>query len=236
MSNDREFTLSELSALADTPARTIRYYVAQGLLPAPGRDGPTTRYGEGFLARLRLIRQLRESYLPLSGIRARLAGITDAEAIALVETPAVEPPDSALDYVRALLGGVHPGLRLERGQSESRLAEPLLADPALPEAAHAKLAHAELANAEPPGFSIGSIAEVGRARPARAVDVRARATVRASATDRPTAPIPERSQWERIVLEPDVELHVRRPLSRVQNRRVVRLLAFARELNEGVQR
>jgi len=42
----------------------------------------------------------------------------------------------------------------------------------------------------------------------------------------------ERSQWERISLCPDVELHIRRPLSRQQNRRLDRLLTFARELFE----
>jgi len=41
-----------------------------------------------------------------------------------------------------------------------------------------------------------------------------------------------RSQWERIALSPDIELHVRRPLSRDQNRRMERLLAFAREILE----
>ena len=38
------------------------------------------------------------------------------------------------------------------------------------------------------------------------------------------------SQWERIEIAPDVELHVRRPLSRHQNRAVERLIAFARNL------
>jgi DNA-binding transcriptional MerR regulator len=40
----------------------------------------------------------------------------------------------------------------------------------------------------------------------------------------------ERSQWERVQLAPDVEIHVRRPLSREQNRRVDRLIQLAREL------
>jgi hypothetical protein len=48
----------------------------------------------------------------------------------------------------------------------------------------------------------------------------------------PLPPNPERSQWERIAIEPDIELHVRRPLSRTQNRRVERLIAFARQLLE----
>lgn len=48
----------------------------------------------------------------------------------------------------------------------------------------------------------------------------------------PTTNPVERSQWERVVLAPDVELHVRRPLSRPQNKRVDRLVTIARELLE----
>jgi DNA-binding transcriptional MerR regulator len=43
----------------------------------------------------------------------------------------------------------------------------------------------------------------------------------------------ERSQWERIPLSDDIELHVRRPLSRLDNRRVDRLLDEARRVFEG---
>jgi len=46
------------------------------------------------------------------------------------------------------------------------------------------------------------------------------------------APPTERSQWERIVLTPDVELHIRRPLARAQNKQVDRLVTIARELLE----
>lgn len=52
----------------------------------------------------------------------------------------------------------------------------------------------------------------------------------------PAAPPPahtstsERSQWDRIVLAPEIELHVRRPLSRVMNRKLERLLELAREV------
>lgn len=41
-----------------------------------------------------------------------------------------------------------------------------------------------------------------------------------------------RSQWERITLAPDVELHLRRPLSREQNRQVERLMEAARYIFE----
>lgn len=46
------------------------------------------------------------------------------------------------------------------------------------------------------------------------------------------APAAERSQWERIALGPDLELHVRRPLSRMQNKLVDKLLDYARRLLE----
>lgn len=53
------------------------------------------------------------------------------------------------------------------------------------------------------------------------------------------APVPppddvrlERSQWERIDLAPDVELHIRRPLARTTAKRIDRLIAIARDLLE----
>ena len=42
----------------------------------------------------------------------------------------------------------------------------------------------------------------------------------------------ERSQWERIALTEDFELHIRRPLSRDANRRLERLLEQARRIFE----
>jgi DNA-binding transcriptional MerR regulator len=46
---------------------------------------------------------------------------------------------------------------------------------------------------------------------------------------------PVRSQWERITLAPDIELHLRRPLSRGVNKKVERLLDVARDLFEEDQ-
>jgi hypothetical protein len=50
----------------------------------------------------------------------------------------------------------------------------------------------------------------------------------ASAASAPS--VSERSQWDRITLAPDVELHVRRPLTRDMNRRIEKLLDAARDL------
>ena len=45
-------------------------------------------------------------------------------------------------------------------------------------------------------------------------------------------PASDRSQWQRITLTDDIELHVRRPLSRDANRRLERLLEQARRIFE----
>ena len=49
--------------------------------------------------------------------------------------------------------------------------------------------------------------------------------------DASAAPL-ERSQWERIALGADVELHIRRPLTRTQQKGIDRLVTIARELLE----
>ena len=48
--------------------------------------------------------------------------------------------------------------------------------------------------------------------------------------DAGSAHVPDRSQWERLALHPDVELHVRRPGSRATNRKVEKLVEFARTI------
>jgi hypothetical protein len=63
--------------------------------------------------------------------------------------------------------------------------------------------------------------EIGTAPPAPAASV---------ATPKEPAPAAERSQWDRIALTDDIELHVRRPLSRQDHRRVERLITIARQV------
>lgn len=43
---------------------------------------------------------------------------------------------------------------------------------------------------------------------------------------------PGRAQWDRITIAPDVEVHIRRPLTREQNKQVERLLEAARDIFE----
>jgi DNA-binding transcriptional MerR regulator len=66
-------------------------------------------------------------------------------------------------------------------------------------------------------------------RPRRSMDDTATPEPEAAAAPTPPESTVERSQWERIVLGPDVELHIRRPLSRQASKRVERLIEFARD-------
>ena len=65
--------IAELARRAGVTPRTIRYYVAEGLLPPPGGRGQRRAYGRAHLERLETIRQLKVAYLPLHEIRRRLA-------------------------------------------------------------------------------------------------------------------------------------------------------------------
>jgi DNA-binding transcriptional MerR regulator len=187
--HESRYTLTELADLAIVTPRTIRYYIAQGLLSGPASSGPGAKYGDDDLARLRLIKRLQAEHLPLAEIRQRLAGVSDEALDAFFRTPPPAPQDSALEYIRRIT-------------SQPRAAEA----PALYRMAALTDAPTDPAAPEP--------------LPAMA----------------PPAPVPdvrlERSQWERIDLAPDVELHIRRPLARATAKRVDRLISIARDLLE----
>jgi DNA-binding transcriptional MerR regulator len=67
-------TLSALSAETGFPERTIRYYIARGLLPGPVRGGRGAAYTEEHLERLEAIRQLQAKGLMLTEIARALGG------------------------------------------------------------------------------------------------------------------------------------------------------------------
>src|SRR5262249_19567514 len=78
--SDVTYKLDEVARAAGTSARTVRYYVQRGLLPAPVFRGKDTAYGHEHLVRLRAIRKLQDAFFPLDAIaveleRRSLAGI-----------------------------------------------------------------------------------------------------------------------------------------------------------------
>ena len=222
---DDPYSLSDLARLADVTPRTVRYYVTLGLLPSPEAAGPATRYGEGHLARLRLIRRLQRDHLPLAEIRIRLERMSDDEIVATVSALDAREPDPSQDpgdtlaFVHSLMqqSGIRPAVA-DRGPtpgvSMHRMAVTQSLDAALPLAAAGPPPGALAWSAPVPGApgSAGSVAESGSASAPR--------------------PGPDRTTWERIAISPDVELHVRRPLDRTTNKRVDQLARIARELFE----
>jgi len=180
MSPDGSYTIGDLADLTDVTPRTIRYYVAQGLLASPSGAGPGARYDEDHLRRLRLIRRLQAEHLPLAEIRKRIESMTADEVEAAISRDVEAARGSALDYLDSVLGG--------HAAREVPMLFAIAARPAAP-----TLGRVALPPASPP-------------------------------------PISERSQWDRIQLDPDIELHVRRPLSRIQHKRVERLVELARQI------
>jgi len=78
------YTMADLEAESGMTARTIRYYIAEGLLPPAYGRGPTAVYDADHLLRLRYIQRLKDERMPLGDIKARLNGLTpDDIAIAL---------------------------------------------------------------------------------------------------------------------------------------------------------
>jgi DNA-binding transcriptional MerR regulator len=274
---DRDgLSLTELARRADVTPRTVRYYIAQGLIPAPAA-GPGQHYGQGQLLRIALIKRLQREHLPLAEIRARLSTLDDAavaSALSEAETgddetaaahavEAATSPDRerALSYIRRVLDegatrragsmrtvmapspprrSVEPSLPAAAGESPSLASSAPLAGSAPTEgsgphlaegtASHSllrRLAPAPRARYEPQlpdEYPLRDDSHAPDAIPSR---------VSPSPAVGPHINPGERSTWERIPLAADLELHVRRPLDRETNRRLDRLLAFARELFEG---
>lgn len=63
--NSEEFLIGELAEKAGVSVRTIRYYVSEGLLPSPEIRGRYTVYDEDYLNRIRLIKRLKDAFLPI---------------------------------------------------------------------------------------------------------------------------------------------------------------------------
>jgi DNA-binding transcriptional MerR regulator len=186
-----DYSLADLTKLTGVSPRTVRYYISQGLLPAPTQQGSNARYSDAHLGRIRVIRKLQSAHLPLAEIRRRLDSLRPDEVASLAETDAdaASPDGTALDYIQSLL---------------KPTGSPVFTTP-IPPAAMAA---------------------------ARSTSIRADEASKPSEEPPPASGVgePDRAQWERITLDPDVEIHIRRPLTRQHNRRVERLIAIAREL------
>jgi DNA-binding transcriptional MerR regulator len=113
---DPDLTADELAARVGIPVRTLRFYLAEKLLPGPGSRGRGAAYGREHLLRLRLIRRLVERRVPIAEIRDTLTRLSTPEVDALLqsedrraaELERTSPATSPRDYVAHLLTRSRP--------------------------------------------------------------------------------------------------------------------------------
>ena len=72
MAEDAPYGIEDLAALAGVTRRTVRYYVQEGLIPAPLGVGRGRHYGPEHLARLQSVKGLQERGLSLDEVRHEL--------------------------------------------------------------------------------------------------------------------------------------------------------------------
>jgi DNA-binding transcriptional MerR regulator len=202
-------SIEDLAEATDLPVRTIRYYIAEGLLPGPGSRGKLATYGEEHRARLRLIRRLVERRVPLAELRERLAALTLDDVRLLLR----EEDELAADLrqaeqtasPKAYISGL---LKRARAAREGSPGEASLAYPQPPRSPR-------------PAGSPGRYGEGASELPAP----------RGPVTGHMPVPHPAES-WQRWELVPGVELHVRADAERRHRDLIRRLLADVRGFQE----
>jgi DNA-binding transcriptional MerR regulator len=203
-------TLAELAAAAGLQARTLRSWVAQGLLPGPLSRGPLARYPAEALPRVLAVRAMRDRLgMPLAAIRQELLVATPAQLEAHAAKAAglaPEAPDAeataetALDYLRALRSRVPAAPSPPLAMSMRPEPPASMPQPAPPVSGFAALEQ-----------QLGE----GRASPPR----KTRA-----------------EEWLRLPITPDVELAVRAPLDAEQRTRLERCADLIRHILLGRDR
>lgn len=214
-----EFGIAELAERAKVTPRTIRYYVAERLLPPPGGTGQHRVYTEEHLLRLEAIKRLKAAYLPLAAIRDRLTGLSVAELNRLVETPVSAARNSALDYIASILNA-EPRTRTRYPRptvaSERELPRPQIQEASGP------------AYAEPPRMQTLGY-ESSPVMPSASF-------LRAIRSSPSADEAPASTVWHRVTLATGVELHYQLSGDRRRDAAVVRFIREATRLfGEAVQ-
>jgi len=231
------YTIGDLADAAEVTPRTIRYYTAEGLLPPPDTRGRYALYGEDHLLRLRLIARLKEAYLPLSEIKARMERLSAEQVAKLLAEygPPSAPDGSAADYIAHVLTASAASLA---SQEDRRRVE---AKPNVPAArvmaespAGYTAAPEQSASAGLPRGSNLPIGFAAPAPPAPSPPALARSSLKHIASQRgdavSAAQAAAEETWRRLLLAPGVELHIREPAPPGGQDRIDRLIELAREL------
>ena len=203
-------SLGDLTESAGVSVRTVRYYIAEGLLPPPEGAGPQSAYTPGHLDRLRLIQRLKAAYLPLKEIRRRLAGLDDEAVRSLLG----ENVDAARDSEAPPPGG---DVHLEEARKYLALLEGRETYRTEPMALQFDLA-------APPA------AAEQRPAPARRQAPRPAGVFPATPPHAQDEPATERELWRRIALGDEAELVISDRVYARHRERVDWLVRWARKV------
>ena len=239
------YTISQLAEQARVTPRTIRYYTAEGLLPRPDTRGQYALYGPEHLLRLQLIGRLKDAYLPLGAIKARIEHLDIDQMRELLGEDRVDrdpaPPTNAADYLSQVLARQQlpaPGYKqiAERDERYGLPTRPAFTvqqrvgedEPAPPPAAAAPTYGFATPAMPPAPEAVQQPGLLHKLIPQR----RARAEGEPPAAAPQHGAVPPES-WQRIPLAPGVELHVRQPIAAKLQERVEALIALAQNIFGG---
>lgn len=244
----QQMQIGELADRTGVSTRTIRYYIQEGLLPAPETQGKYTTYDEEYVYRLELIQLLKDAYLPLKEIRDKIAGLSLSEVRGLIEQMR---PGSGQEpiYSRNVMSDMAPP-RMESPE-ENLISEPpdwgVVENRAMPSMAAPGEENQEAEELLDPFDrprdsrrmpSPKSVSEEDDAA-AYLAKLRDRQNLNRPAPARRQPPMLFQEQadvrtqgenWQRIEIAPGIELHVRQPLHQKDEFRLKKLIEFARHL------
>ncbi len=207
----RTYTIQELAERCGVTPRTIRFYIEEGLLPPPLQEGRIGLYTDEHVERLELIRRLKEAFLPLRQIHRLVNSLSSAEIRALLETlprapqPRVKSVTNVEDIPQREGGGFRLYQRVSGSLSEE-IAEALRSSPADEETSPVQ-------------------EETSRAYE------EAQAMLLHKARREQLAPDDEEfARWQRIIIVPGLEIHIRESNDYHFVSRVRQLVEFARRL------
>jgi DNA-binding transcriptional MerR regulator len=80
VADDTRYAIQDLADLADVSRRTVRYYVQEGLIPAPLGVGRGRHYSQAHVDRLLRVKELQSAGRTLDEIRAALDGGSGSRA------------------------------------------------------------------------------------------------------------------------------------------------------------
>jgi DNA-binding transcriptional MerR regulator len=204
-SSSPEPTLADLAAASGLEPRTIRSWIAQGLLPPPLTRGPAARYPADTVQRLLAIQAMREVLgMSLADIRMELL-VANAEQIAAHAARAADLPRHSGNHK-------NPGREQASKSALDYIARLRVAEASMPGDSAAPSLHEQ----QPPAPS-GFEALERHLGQGKAVSTRKSRA----------------EEWLRIPVTPDIELSARGPLDPAQRTRLERCADLIRSILLG---